>query len=119
MAKKQQQESNPNPAELERESVELSQPTVVAGNQQWRGDSVEVAPFQRRHLVWGGYAEGGFEEFASEAEKAQGNEDALLRPEDRGILLHGSDEHYAQSPDVTSSGENPVEINDEGEAEQQ
>lgn len=59
-------------ASKNRESVKLNRPTKISGGWQETGDSVEVYPFQRRHLVDAGYVNGGLEDIASEGEKESG-----------------------------------------------
>lgn len=71
---------------LSTESVTLAVPTLIGGTWHEAGDEVEVAPFQRRHLIhYGGYAEGNRfgDEVFSEGEKEQNAPEVLKRASDR------------------------------------
>ncbi len=67
----------------EMESVTLSGPTKITGVWHEAGDTVDVYPFQRRHMVDGGYAEGGAEDIFSPGEKEQGAENVLKKASER------------------------------------
>ncbi len=67
-----------------RESVEVRRPTLIGGGWVEEGDSVEVYPFQRRHMVDAGLAEGKFpDDVASDGEKDAGALDVLKRADKR------------------------------------
>ena len=70
--------------EQKRESVEIKRPTLIGGGWVEQGDSVEVYPFQRRHMVASGEAEGKFpEDIASDGEKDAGALNVLKRANKR------------------------------------
>jgi hypothetical protein len=71
-------------AEHERVSVTVKTPTLIRGQWFEKGDEVEVYPFQKRHLVHGGYVEGEYpEDVASDAEKEAGALNSLKRQDER------------------------------------
>jgi hypothetical protein len=71
-------------AEHERETRVVKVPTLIQGTWYEKGDEVEIYPFQRRHLVEGGYVEGDVpEEVASDGEKDAGALNALKRSDER------------------------------------
>ncbi len=65
------------------ERVTLTGPERIAGSRVEAGDSVEVYPFQKRHMVQAGSVAGGVEDIASDGEKQAGALNALKRQEDR------------------------------------
>ncbi len=93
--------------ELEKESVEFKQPTRISGAPVETGDSVEVYPFQRRHLIAANLVEGDLEDIASEAEKAQGNLE-ILKPLSEREGEYYTDEDLWEMGDATGDGEGVV-----------
>ena len=75
--------NNDKPEAFRRESVTLKGPDRIAGSAVQAGDSVEVYPFQRRHMVAAGSVEGTMEDIASEAEKEANALEVLKKPEER------------------------------------
>lgn len=69
--------------ENQRQSVKLERPTLVQGGWMEQGDSVEVYPFQKRHMVEAGFVKGGGEDIASPGEKEVGALDVLKRADER------------------------------------
>ncbi len=65
------------------ESVKLKFGTLVQGEWHDEGDSVAVQDFQKRHLVAGGYVDGGLEDIASQGEKDQGALNVLKKADQR------------------------------------
>ena len=53
-------------------NVKLTRPDLVGGSSLEAGDSVEVYPFQKRHMVEAGSVNGTVEDIASPAEKEAG-----------------------------------------------
>ncbi len=93
--------------ELDKESVELKQPTRISGASVETGDSVDVYPFERRHMVAANLVEGGLEDIASEAEKGQGNLE-ILKPLDEREGEYYSLEDLWERGDATGDGEGVV-----------
>ncbi len=93
--------------ELEKESVEFKQPTRISGAPVEIGDSAEVYPFQRRHLVAANLVEGGVEDIASEAEKGQGNLEILTPLSEREGEYY-SDHELWEMGDATGDGDGVV-----------
>lgn len=69
--------------ENKRQSVKLERPTLIQGGWMEKGDSVEVYPFQKRHMVEAGFATGGVEDIASPGEKEVGALNVLKRADER------------------------------------
>jgi hypothetical protein len=116
MARNRREEVKEDPAritEIDREEVELKRPTLVNGEWVRAGDSREVYPFQRRHMVDAGHVEGDVEDIASEAEKAQGNLEVLKHPEDREGHYYTEEELWERG-DATGSGDDGVVAGEEG-----
>lgn len=75
---------------MNKESVKLNAPTKIGGAWHEAGDSVEVYPFQRRHLVaYGGYVNGSVEDMASDGEKAAGALEVLKKADKRSDIDGG------------------------------
>ncbi len=73
-----------------KETVTLNSPTKIGGAWHEAGDSVEVYPFQRRHLVaYGGYVSGGPEDMASDGEKDAGALEVFKKADKREDLDGG------------------------------
>jgi hypothetical protein len=89
--------------ELDKESVTLKQPTRIGGAALEAGDSVDVYPFERRHMVAANLVEGGLEDIASEAEKGQGNLEILKKIEDREGRYYSMEELWEKG-DATGDG---------------
>lgn len=66
------------------ESVKLNRPTLIGG--QWVDGNANAYPFQRRHLIDGGYVNGGVEDIASEGEKAAGALEVLKKADKRNDI---------------------------------
>lgn len=113
MALKKNQEDPARITEIDKESVELKRPTLVSGELVYDGDSRDVYPFERRHMVDAGYVEGDVEDIASEAEKAQGNLEVLKRPEDREGKYYTAEELWERG-DATSNPDHAVVAGEEG-----
>jgi hypothetical protein len=69
--------------ENQRESVTFTRPTHVSGAFVEQGESYEVYPFQRRHMVEAGHVEGGYEQIASDGEQEAGALNVLKRADER------------------------------------
>ena len=69
--------------ESKRQSVKLERPTLIQGEWLENGDSVEVYPFQKRHMVEAGSVKGGLEDIASPGEKEVGALNVLKRADER------------------------------------
>ncbi len=97
--------------EQKRESVEVRRPTLIGGGWVEQGDSVEVYPFQKRHMVDAGLAEGKFpEDVASDGEKDAGALDILKRADKRDDVdvwsverAHKEGYGYGEASDKSSS----------------
>ncbi len=68
------------------ESVTLKRGTLIGGDWYDAGDSVDVYPFQKRHLVGGNYVEGSVYEEFSPGEMAHGADNVLKKAEDRNDM---------------------------------
>ena len=64
-------------------NVKLTRPDKVGGSSLGAGDSVEVYPFQKRHMVEAGSVNGGVEDIASPAEKEAGALNVLKKASER------------------------------------
>lgn len=64
-------------------NVKLERADKVGGSNLEAGDSVEVYPFQKRHMVESGSVGGSVEDIASPAEKEAGALNVLKKAEDR------------------------------------
>lgn len=72
------------------ETVKLNAPTKIGGVWHETGDTVEVYPFQRRHLIaYGGYVNGSVEDMASGGEKQAGALEVLKRADKRSDVDGG------------------------------
>jgi hypothetical protein len=70
--------------EQELESVTLKRATLIGGRWYDAEDSVDVFPFQKRHLIaYGNYVEGPVDDEFGPGEKAHGAPNVLKKPEDR------------------------------------
>ncbi len=75
---------------MNKESVKLNSPTKIGGAWHKAGDTVEVYPFQRRHLIaYGGYVNGSVEDMASDGEKEAGALEVLKRADRRSDIDGG------------------------------
>ena len=64
-------------------NVKLTRPDLVGGSSLETEDTVEVYPFQKRHMVESGSVNGGVEDIASPAEKEAGALNVLKKASDR------------------------------------
>ncbi len=72
------------------ETVKLNAPTKIGGVWHETGDSVEVYPFQRRHLIaYGGYVNGSVEDMASDGEKDAGALEVFKKADNRSDIDGG------------------------------
>jgi hypothetical protein len=70
--------------EQELESVTLKRATLIGGRWYDAEDSVDVFPFQKRHLIaYGNYVEGPVDDEFGPGELAHGAPNVLKKPEDR------------------------------------
>lgn len=88
-----------------KEAVKLTGPTKIAGRWHEAGDSVDVYPFQRRHMIQGGYAEGGVDKVFSEGEKDAGAMEVLKRASDRDVDVWSVDKVFAENDEGSSSSD--------------
>ncbi len=65
------------------ESVNLKRSTLIGGEWHAAESSVDVYPYQKRHLVGGGYVEGPIADEFSPGEKAHGAPNVLKNSDDR------------------------------------
>ncbi len=65
------------------ESVNLKRSTLIGGEWHAAESSVDVYPYQKRHLVGGGYVEGPIADEFSPGEKAHGAPNVLKKAESR------------------------------------
>ncbi len=93
--------------EIERESVEFKHSTRISGGLVEAGDSRDVYPFERRHLVAANLVEGGIEDMASEAEKGQGNLEVLKPLSEREGHYYTTEELWEMG-DATGNGDGVV-----------
>ena len=97
-----------------RETVQIQGTDRIAGTQVQSGDSVDVYPFQRRHMVAAGSVAGSIEDIASESEKDAYALEVLKRPENRSDIEPWSVQKTFEENDVA-----PVEPAEEPAAKQQ
>lgn len=102
----------------EMESVKLTGPTLIKGGWHETGDTVEVYPFQKRHMVDGGYAEGRVSDILSPGEKEQGAEHVLKKSSERDdIEVLSFDKIHEEGSSYGEKGEGVVQDdNDAGES---
>lgn len=72
-----------------KESVKLNRPTKISGGWHDTDDSVEVYPFQRRHLIDSGYVHGTVEDIASDGEKDAGALEVFKKADKRDDIDGG------------------------------
>ena len=121
MGRNRRQQPQVDPArvtEIDREAVELQKPTRISGAPLEQGESVDVYPFERRHMVDAGLVAGGVEDIASEAEKGQGNLEVLKPLSQREGEYYALDDLWARG-DATSQPEHAEEAPSEADDQQQ
>lgn len=99
------------------EKATLKRPTLVQGAWKETGDEVEVAPFQKRHFVEHGYAEGKVpEDIVSPGEEEQGALNAFKKAAERddvdAFTAQGSHEAgwgFGEAQSGDSTGPSPAE----------
>ncbi len=96
----------------EMESVTLSGPTKITGGWYETGDTVEVYPFQKRHMVDGGYVEGQVADIFSDGEKEQDAENVLKKASERDDMevlsfdkIHEEGSSYGEKDEGVVSGD--------------
>ncbi len=96
----------------EMESVKLTGPTLITGGWHETGSTVEVYPFQKRHMVDGGYAEGQVADIFSPGEKEQGAENVLKKASERDDIevltvekIHEEGSSYGEKDEGVVSGD--------------
>lgn len=97
----------------EMESVKLTGPTKITGGWYETGDTVEVYPFQKRHMVDGGYVEGQVTDIFSPGEKEQGAENVLKKASERDDIevltvekIHEEGSSYGEQNEGVANGDN-------------
>lgn len=106
--------------EVDAQSAELRHSTRISGAPVDAGDSVDVYPFEKRHLVSAGLAEGGVEDMASPGEIEQGNLEVLKPLKDQEAYVAPEDYVWHQGDDEgVVAGEEGSNVSGDAKAENQ
>lgn len=120
MAKSTKSVSSDWTGEVDAQSAEFRQSTRISGAPVEAGDSLDVYPFEKRHLVAAGLAEGSLEDTASPAEKEQGNLEVLKPLRDQEAYVAPEDYVWHQGEDEgVVAGEEGSNVSGDAKAENQ